>query len=1574
MSVDRSSPNPPATGGSAAPAEGLELFHPIVQDWFRRRYGRPSPPQRAAWPVIARGEHTLLLAPTGSGKTLAAFFVFLDRLFRRMWEPPGPGASEGSPVETGVHLLYVSPLKALDNDIHRNLEEPLEGIAALARAQGLPAQAPTRAVRTGDTPPSARRAMVRRPPQILITTPESLLLLLLAPRAREMLKTVRAVIVDEIHQLAGSKRGVQLALTLEWLEAWAGHSIQRVGLSATQRPLERIAAFLGGDRPVTIVDAGPPAGAGSGKGLDLLVEAPADPFRRSQEALGRPPTWPVLAARIVELIRSHRSTIVFVQNRGQAERLTRELNELAGEPLVRSHHGSLSREVREQVEADLKAGRLRGLVATSTLELGIDVGAVDLVIQVESPKSVAATLQRVGRAGHLLTQTSKGRILAKTPLDLVEAVAVAQAAREGAVEETRVPENCLDVLAQQVAAMAAAGPEEGWEEERLFRLIRRAYPYRHLSRAAFRSVLKLLAGGYSHPVLGRLKPRIEWNRIEGRIEGLPGTRMAVATQGGTIPDRGLYQAVTHDRRLVGELDEEFVFESRVGDVFVLGNTTWQVDQIGPDRVVVSPAPGRVPRLPFWRGDPVGRSRETGEQVGQLLEALARRLEGTAHLPGPEAERAAVAWLQEHYPADEQAARLLVALARRQRAATGFLPTHQRLLLEFFPDEVGDWRAVLHAPFGARLNRAWLLAFQARAREVLGLQVEGVVADEGLLLRFPGWGEAPLALADLDLLPDLEALISEEATGSPLFAVLFRHAAARALLIPRSTALRRRPLWQQRLRASDLLEAFRAEPDFPLVVEALRELWHEALDVPGLRSVLEDVKAGRRRLEVVQRPAPSPFAAGLVFRFLGDYVYHTDSPRAERRAQLLQLSQQALREALGSQVLRELLDREVIEQIRAELQGTAPGRRATTPSQLLDLLERLGALTLAEAQARCESDAGRFLAQLEEAGLARPLPPELAPWVPGRAQAWVPAALLERLPATNPGPALRRVLAERYAAHQGPFTLEEAAAHLGQGAWLAELLADLEGEGTLVRGAFREGIEGEEWCAAQLLRRIHWESLAAARRAVEPVPLEQVQALALRWQGVGPGEEGSRRTASLAEASPAALEEDLEAALVPLRGWLLSPSLWEAVLGARLPAFPPGLLRAGLEYLLRSGHWLWVGGEVGGLPACALFERDRWREVAGVWAWPAPPAGGLEGQVLALLEARGALFWDEFLERLPGTSPERLEAALWTLARQGWVTHDSLEALRLWEEAPPGQEGPAPAAPPAPASGLPSPWPGLPGRRSARLAARRRIRQRLGRDQRRRRALAAGRWSLLPGAPVAGPERMPPGGTLGTPFAVPPSPSGGAEDESPRPQALTVARLLLERYGLVTRELFDLAPLGRWDEVVEALLYLEAVGEVRRGLFVRGLSGLQFGLPEGVELLRDRPDPETAGTFRLLAALDPANLWPTLRRSSGDPHPSHPPAIPRRPGVWVLFQGPRPVLVLEVGPQRLTPLEAWEGLGEAGQRDALGALVAQLPRVGLQRVRVGWWGDAPILDQPVAAVLQQAGFQREPNGLVWMRLP
>lgn len=1619
----------PGPATAVPPDQVLELFHPVLKEWFRSRYGEPSPPQILGWPVIAAGEHALLLAPTGSGKTLAAFYVFLDRLFRRLWgagpAPPSPPAPSRRPERAaggrgpvpgpearGVRLLYVSPLKALDNDVHRNLEEPLAGIASLAAARGLGGAAPTRAVRTGDTPNSARQAMVRRPPQILITTPESLLLLLLSPRAREMLRTVEAVIVDEIHQLAGSKRGVQLSLTLEWLEALAGHPIQRVGLSATQRPLERIAAFLGGDRPVRIVDASPPAGEGALRRMDLRVEAPVESFSRLQQASGKPSVWPALEARILELIRSHRSTLIFVQNRGQAERLTRELNQMAGEPLVRSHHGSLSREVRERVEADLKAGRLKGLVATSTLELGIDVGAVDLVVQVESPKTVAAALQRVGRAGHLLSLTSKGRILPKTPLDLVEATAIARAALEGAVEETRVPENCLDVLAQQVAAMASAPIDAAWEEEALYRLIRRAYPYRRLTRRAFQSVLRLLAGGYSHPGLGRLRPRIEWNRVEGRIEPLPGTRVAVATQGGTIPDRGLYRVVTHDRRLVGELDEEFVFESRVGDVFVLGNTTWQMDRIGPDRVIVSPAPGRMPQVPFWRGDPTGRSLETAERVGRLLRELGQRVgpasdqappPGSEAGPDGEAADEAVRWLQEEYPVDARAARNLVELARRQRAATGFVPDDRRLLMEFFPDEVGDWQAVLHAPFGERINRAWLLALQAAARRSLDLKLEGTVADEGLLLRFPGTSEPPLALARLDLLPDLEELVQDEAAGSPLFAALFRHAAARALLVPRSTGRRRMPLWQQRLRAGDLLDAFRGEPDFPLVVESLRELWVEALNVPALRGILTDIARGRRSLEVVRRPAPSPMAAGLVFRFLGTYMYEYDSPRAERRSQLLQLSHAALREALGSEALRELLDGGVIAAVQAELQGTAPDSRARSASQLLDLLERLGSLTLQEAAERVEGEAAAYLAELERAGLARPLPPELAAAVPARAGAWIPTSLLpEPLPAgapAAPGPAdpvarLRRELLRRYAASRGPFTLAEMAAHFGWAAADAGLVGELEAleaEDRLVRGAFREGVEGEEWCDPLVLRRIHRQSLARARREVEPVSPEALQAFVLRWQGVDAGEESpaavSPGTAPSAPGpmpahleSPAHLEEAVEEVLRPLQGWMLPPSLWEAVLAARLPdgGAAPARLRAALDGLLRSGRWLWVGGLAAGEPACAFFQRDLWGVLAPGWEWSPPPEEGVERALLELLARHGALFAQELLDALPGTSAERLETALWNLVRSGRVTHDGLEALRLWELEPPGRQG-GPATGPAGAPFLPAGFPGgsRPGRAvrpAARARARRRAREAAAGISLRHRALFAGRWSLVPGAPDL-PAPRAEAGEGGAAGAGAPS---SASATTPRPagvppeHALEAARLLLERYGLVSRDLFDLAPLGRWDEVLEALLFLEAAGEIRRGLFVDGLAGLQFALPEAVEALRaGRSEPPPAsGACRLLSALDPANLAPILRERQWSAAAA---GVQRRPGVWLLMQGPRPILAVEPGPQRIQPLDAWEAMDEAGRRQALAALVAHLPRVGAGRARltVSHWGSEPVLDHPVADLLREAGFERLPNGLVYL---
>lgn len=883
---DRSAPS------EAAPA--LAGFHPLVARWFRERYGTPSPPQVLGWPLIARGENCLITAPTGSGKTLAAFLKYLDLL----WQDPD--------LPDSVQVVYVSPLRALGYDVERNLREPLREITTLAAREGVPLRELRVAVRTGDTPPEERRRLLRRPPHILITTPESLYLLLTSTRARTGLRTVRAVIVDELHALLEDKRGSHLSLSLERLEDLAGRPFVRVGLSATVRPLERAARFLGGQdargrpRPVRVADAG------TGKAMDLRVEVPVP----DMADLPDDSIWPSIHERLLELVRSHRTTLVFVNYRGLAERLAARLNALAGEEIARTHHGSLSAAARRTVEEDLKAGRLPCLVATGTLELGIDVGAIDLVVQVESPRSVARGLQRVGRAGHVLGGSSRGRILPKFRGDLLEAAAVARRMLKGEIEEARVPENGLDVLAQQVLAMVAV---EDRKAEDLLRLVRRAYPYRDLSREAFESVLRMLAGGFEG--LRDLRPRIEWDGATGVLRARPGTRMLAIRSGGTIPSRGLYGLYLAGTDVkLGELDEEFAFESRPGDTFVFGTSVWRIRAITHDRIEVVPAPGApVRRLPFWHGDAPSRTRELGREVG----ALAREI---ASSPG---DPDLLVRLQEECALDGPAAQNLRAYVDDLRAHLGAVPSDRQVVVEWFRDEVGHAVVVVHSLLGRRVNAAWALAVQARLRPVVPATVEAVWGDDGFLLRFPPL-EGPPPLKDvLDLDPDrVEDFVLAELGQSEILGAHFRMAAERALLLPRHGGERRTPLWLQRLKAKDLFEVARRHPEFPVLVEAYREVLTRALDLPGLREILSAVGRGAIGVHVTEARSPSPVATGLLWGLTAKFLYEDDTPRLERAATALSLDRRLLLDLVGPGRLAELLDPEAVAEVEAELRGTA----------------------------------------------------------------------------------------------------------------------------------------------------------------------------------------------------------------------------------------------------------------------------------------------------------------------------------------------------------------------------------------------------------------------------------------------------------------------------------------------------------------------------------------------------------------------------------------------------------------------------------------------------------------------------
>ncbi|MFB3818918.1 MAG: DEAD/DEAH box helicase [Candidatus Methylomirabilales bacterium] len=1479
----------------------LAAFQPAVQDWFRASFPAPTRAQALAWPEILAGRSTLVLAPTGSGKTLAAFLAALQHV---MFSPPPPR-------ERRCRVLYVSPLKALAVDVERNLRAPLAGIAREAARRGEAARPPAVAIRSGDTPDVERARMARTPPDILITTPESLFLLL-SSAVREMLRAVEAVILDEVHVLVGSKRGAHLALSVERVAELAGRELQRVGLSATQRPLEVVARYLGGGapgrrwtpRPVAIVDAG------ARKAYDLTVEVPVEDMARLGEVLDpaggeipegpaalaqRRSIWPAIHPRLLALIRAHKSTILFVNSRRLAERLAAALNELAGEELVRAHHGSLAREERQRVEDLLKAGRLPALVATSTLELGIDMGAVDLVIQIETPPSVASGIQRIGRASHQAGAVSRGVLFPKYRGDLLATAAITRAMLDGAVEETRIPATPLDVLAQHLVSLVLAGERR---VDDLHALVRRAAPYAALPRGQLEGVLDMLSGRYPSERFAELRPRLVWDRLRGTVRAREGARALVVANAGTIPDRGLYGVFLAGEepgadgrrggRRVGELDEEMVFETRVGDVFVLGASSWRVAEITRDRVLVVPAPGEPGRLPFWKADRPPRPVDLGRAIGRLTREL---------LGVPRAK--AVARLTAEHALDARAAENLLAYLEEQRAATGRLPDDRTIVLERFRDEMGDWRLCLLSPFGGRVHAPWTLAMQGRLRRAGEPEIETLWSDDGIVLRLPDRERPPDAAALLPEPEEIEELVVEALGGTALFAATFREAAGRALLLPRRRPGQRTPLWMQRKRAADLLAAAAGYGSFPILLEAYRECLKDVFDLPALVDLAEQVRRRDVRLVTVDTEAPSPFAASLLFGYVANYIYEGDAPLAERRAHALSVDQRQLRELLGEAELRELLDPAALGELELALQGLGE-RRVASPDRLHDLLLRLGDLTPAEIAARVAGApaeaaalAERLAAALVEerralrlrvAGETRVIAAEEA----GRFRdalgvqppPGLPAAFLEPVP-----DALTQLVA-RYARTHGPFAARDVAARYGVGAAAVEAaLGQLAGAGRVLEGEFRPGGRGREWCDDEVLATLRRRSLARFRKQVEPAEPAALARLLLDWQGVVPEGTGP-------EPGPGALVDVLER----LQGAVVPASTLEGdVLRARLPAYRP----EDLDALTASGDVVWVG-------AAPLGERDG--KLALYLADDLPvlrrppeeaPAGELHQAIRRVLGARGASFFAE-LHQAVGGLPRPLLEALWDLVWAGEVTNDTLAPLRGFLR---------PAA--------------RDRRASRRLAAYR--------ARRPAPASAAGRWSLLP---------RPPEG-----------------DPTPTERLAALAGQLLARHGVLTRDVvaFEGVP-GGFAALYPVLAALEAQGRIRRGYFVAGLGGSQFADPGALErlrLLRDPPEDGPAGV--VLAAADPANPY-----GAALPWPKTAATLARVAGAHVLLVDGALVLYLSREEREVTAfLPETEPGRTAVARAAARALAGWMDRSG--RTMLAWGGQAPGLGA-LAPFLTAEGFQ------------
>ena len=1395
----------------------MEAFSAPVRAWFSTAFAEPTPAQQSGWPRIVGGEHTLICAPTGSGKTLAAFLAAIDRLGT---EPVPEAAAR-------TRVLYISPLRALAFDVEKNLRAPLKGIRLAAERIGEPFTEPVVAMRTGDTSARERQALVRHPPDLLITTPESLYLMLTSSAAAT-LAGVETVIVDEIHALAPSKRGAHLALSLERLEELTARPPQRIGLSATQRPLEEVARFLGGfaapgrARPVAIVDAG------IRKPLDVEVVIPVE----DMGALGQPVTelqsgpataalgprrssiWPSIYPRILQQVLAHRSTIIFCNARRQAERLAAKLNELAeqegigvdpltgrlAEDLVKAHHGSLAREQRVIVEDQLKRGELRAIVATSSLELGIDMGAVDLVIQVESPGAVSRGLQRIGRAGHQVGEPSRGSIYPKHRGDLLEAAVVARRMVEGLIEHTRYLRNPLDVLAQQIVAHTAAAGE--LDTDALLAMVRRAAGFADLSDDLAANVLDLLAGRYPSEEFSELRPRLVWDRVNGRLRAREGAKRLAVTSGGTIPDRGLFGVFLPDGTRVGELDEEMVYESRPGETFVLGASTWRIEDITFERVTVTPAPGEPGKMPFWHGDRPGRPLELGRALG----AFVREVHSLS-------DSDALALLTGEYHLDALAATNVVLYLDDQAAATGALPDDRTVVVERFRDEIGDWRLCVLSPFGTPVHAPWAMAIERRLLERYDVPVETMWADDGIVVRLPETvEEIPLDALLIDP-EEIDELIMATVPQTSLFAARFREAAGRALLLPRRRPDRRTPLWQQRQRAADLLAVAAKYPTFPILLEASRECLQDVFDVPALREVLGLLRSRAIRVVAVDTQKASPFAQSLLFNWIATYMYEGDAPLAERRATALALDRDLLRDLLGAEELRDLLDPGMLADVELELQCLADGRRARSADELHDVLRRVGELSADEAAQRCETaqgEAARWLGALVaerraiEVRVGAEVPGELrfaAAEDAARYRDALGCALAPGLPAAFTDPVDRPLveLVGRYARTHGPFTAGEVHARLGVPVERVEAaLVALEAGERVVRGEFRPQGLHSEWCEVDVLRQLRRRSLAALRREVEPVDAEALARFLPAWHGI------------LAERRGA---DALVETLGLLSGAAIVASTLEAdVLASRVSGYRP----SDLDELCTSGDVVWVGA--GGIGAAdgrvRLCFTDQLPLLAPGWERAEAPQGALHDAIRCALDQRGALFWTQLRAADAAATDVELLAALWDLVWAGEVTNDSLAPLR------------------AVLAGN--------GRRSAATAARR-GRPRPGRLSRIGPPAGAGRWSLV--APM-----------------LLPVPSATAA-------AHAAAVQLLERHGVLTREaVLAEGVAGGFAQVYGVLKVLEERGQARRGYFVSGLGAAQFALPGAVDRLRavrDTPAFELGGSTPapiVLAATDPAQPY------------------------------------------------------------------------------------------------------------------
>jgi ATP-dependent Lhr-like helicase len=1521
-------------------AESLALFHPAVRQWFEGVFAAPTRPQTMGWPAIARGESTLILAPTGTGKTLAAFLWCLDRL---MFSPT-PGELQR------CRVVYISPIKALAVDVERNLQAPLVGIAQAAARMKTEYHSPSVSIRTGDTPPAQRARFLRHPSDILVTTPESLYLLLTS-NSRDVLRSVETLVLDEIHALVPTKRGSHMALSVERLEQLCGRRLQRIGLSATQRPLEEVAHFLGGVevpqgkeavetcaanspeeslsefqspgvapkfRPVTIVDAGEP------KKFALRVEVPVEDMARLDELDPLPSgpasqgpvrasIWSAIHPKLLELVRSHRSTLIFVNSRRLAERISGAINDLAGETLVRAHHGSVAVEQRKDIEDRLKLGTLRGLVATSSLELGIDMGAIDLVVQIESPPSVASGMQRVGRASHHVGAASTATIFPKYRADLLACAAVSRAMYDGAVESVHYPRNPLDVLAQQIVAMVGM---EKWDVGELYNVVRRAAPFGALSRASFNSVLDMLAGRYPSDEFAELRPRLTWDRIGDKVTAREGARRVAVINAGTIPDRRLYSVflsgATKGGR-VGELDEEMVFESRTGDTIILGATTWRIEEISHNRVTVSPAPGEPGKMPFWKGDGPGRPAEFGEKIGKLtreLLALPRAVAATK--------------LVEDHSLDSNAAENLIRYLEDQKLATQQVPSDEEIVIETLRDELGDRRICVLTPFGKPVHAPWCMAVTAKLRSERGWEVESMWSDDGFVIRLPENDEFVDPALLVPSPAELKDLVLRQLGSTSLFAAKFREAAARALLLPKRRAGQRAPLWHTRKRAADLLAVASRFSSFPILLESYRECVRDAFDMASTSAILAKIQRGTIRVTSLESNKPSPFAASLLFSYVANYIYDGDAPLAERRAQALSIDQSQLEELLGDTDLRELLDTSALDGVELRLQMLDPEYRANHVDGVHDMLLRLGELSEAEIAARSNAALDVAGAIAELTGSRRIL---RIPWT-GQAR-YVPVEYAARyrdafgvpLP-----PGLASVFLEA--------TQELSARYGVAGSSLEPALRGLHAQGKLLEGEFRPNGAHREWCDPEILQQIRRKSLANLRREIEPVEQRTFARLLTRWQGITVPRRGLDALLDTIESLQGAS--------------LLTSDLERDILPARIA----GYQRSDLDMLMAAGEVAWVGVEQVG-------ERDGRLALYLTGSLPLllPPVDPVKETrplsirataIVAFLRTSGASFFSAIHAACGGGFPGETQEALWELVWDGRITNDTFHPLRtLLYPAERRHERNA-------GSGAGSP------------EFLRRLRSRTSGG-----GAVAGRWSLVR--------------------------AHISQSVSVTEWSANVAQQLLARHGIVTREtaLAENLP-GGYNMIYPALRKMEESGWIRRGMFVTGLGAAQFAVPGAVDMLRSlRVDPEVPESVAL-AATDPANPYGTVlpwtRMEAGEDEPSgfessgvQAPALPASaPHAMARVSGATVILVngqLAGFLRRRNPsIRVFLPEAEPERSAVVGKLAKQLAELAIRRQQgrrsgllIGKVNEMPSREHSIGRFLEGAGFVDTALGYQMRRL-